>query len=156
MEEEIGLSAPEGPPKDAVVIASSAHNDGISLEPKWKQRLIFGCFFLVTSAWIIFTIILCFRSSDSSTTIFPTATTTVLILNILSTGSALLLRELVLGAFEILRWTLITRPQGVGVATFLAVSRATSAFGTLRLLFSNQHVGHRKWCAQRFGTCRKS
>ncbi len=100
------------------------------------------------------TICLSFMSSSAhSVTIFAKTETTIFLLNIDSTISVFLITELLSGACESLRWTLASGSSGIGMATFLVLGKATGSFGVLRLLFSNQNVGHRKWCGQRFLHC---
>lgn len=125
-------------------------NEGIVLDAKWKQLFTLNSLFVATSVWVILTTILAFiSSSEKFTAFFLGPSSTILVLNVMSTGSVFLLGELVTETFEILRWALSVRPQGIGLATFFAIGRATNILGTIRIMFSNQRVGHRKWCAQR-------
>lgn len=131
---------------------SVSHRDseGPVARPKWKQfmlpTLLFGAAIVVVSA----TIWVSFRSSAAHPmTLFNKPQNTILALSIGSTISVFLIGELLAGTYDILRWTLAARSSGIGLASFLALGRATGSYGVLRLLFSNQEVGHRKWCTQR-------
>ena len=124
---------------------------GTRLDPKWKQFLPITLLLSTTFLWLVATTWLSIVSSSSRPpTIFSRPEWTVLVLSLLSNGSLFLLGELTSGTCEILRWTIGLRSSGVGIATFLGLSRATSNFGVLSLLFSNQNVGHRRWCSQRY------
>jgi hypothetical protein len=71
-------------------------------------------------------------------------------LTILSNISVVGITELLNGALDSVRWTLAGSPYGVGLATFLALSKTTGLVGVFGLLISNQQVGHRKWCVLRY------
>lgn len=121
---------------------------------RWASLWWFTLTFIVTFTWV--TLLLCYAifSSFSSIplTLFQTPSQAVFALNLGSTVAIFLLCALANEASEILRWRLATQRGGIGIATFLALGRATTAVGVIRLLFSRQKVGHRKWCIQRFHT----
>jgi hypothetical protein len=126
-------------------------SQGIPLSPKWRQHLPQHLLFILTALWLILTICLSFLSSSPNPPlIFTRPEWTVLVLTFLSNGSVFLLGELTVVTNEMLRWTMCARPSGVGIATFLGLSRATSNIGVLSLFFSNQNIQHRKWCFQRY------
>jgi hypothetical protein len=124
---------------------------GIPLFPKWKHLLPNVLLLVIACAWLILTVWLSsVSSSDRPPTIFNRPEWTVLVLSVLSNGTVFLMRELTVGTFEQLRWVLISRPTGVGMATFLALSRATSFLGVTNLFLSRQQTNHRRWCSQRY------
>jgi hypothetical protein len=76
---------------------------------------------------------------------------TIFALQVATTFSVFFLGEVVLDAFDFFRWYRAAQvDRGLGAATFLALARATSLWGVLRLSFSKQKVGHHKWCLQRY------
>jgi hypothetical protein len=125
---------------------------GIPLEPRWRQLIYFTLLFLITALWVTATVVYTFMSSSSKRpyTIFVSPEHTILALNIGSQISVFLLSEVVAEASDRLRWTLAARPEGVGLATFFGLGRATSLMGVVMLVFSRQRVGHVKWCLQRY------
>lgn len=124
---------------------------GVVLDPKYRQYLLHCVLFLASLIWVAATICYAFLSSSQyPRAVFSKPENTVLVLNIASTVSVFLLGALVIAACDNLRWSLATAPPGVGFATFLGLSRATSLYGVLILLMSNQGVGHRRWCLQRY------
>ena len=75
---------------------------------------------------------------------------TVLVVNILSHLAAFLCWSLTTDTFEALRWAWACRPQGIPLATFLVLSRATPTTGVLQLLAT---AGlHQFWALQRYDT----
>jgi hypothetical protein len=74
--------------------------------------------------------------------------TTVFVINVLSQILGTVLALLFAAAFELLRWQLTTRDNGVQMSTFLAMSGATSLVGIWRLLFGKGM--HIIWCLQRY------
>lgn len=126
-------------------------NEGIRLQPKWRQYGTSGVVFIISCIWILSVISFAFMSSSSNPVIiFPKPQTTINIINFGTSVSVFLLGELWSGAFDSLRWTLASRNSGFSMASFLGLSRATSNFGVWKLLFHDFQVGHRKWCAQRY------
>jgi hypothetical protein len=124
---------------------------GIPLFPKWKNLLPNFLLLVIACAWLTMTVWLSsVSSSDRPPTVFSRPEWTVLVLSVLSNGTVFLMRELTVGTFDQLRWVLISRPTGVGMATFLGLSRATSFFGVTNLFFSHQQTNHRRWCSQRY------
>lgn len=107
---------------------------------------------VVTFIWIILLVSYAYFSSFSSIPFnnFQTPARAILAINVGSTVAVFLLAALVNEGSEILRWRLANRRNGIGIATFLALGRATSMLGVIRLLFSGQKIGHKKWCLQRF------
>lgn len=74
---------------------------------------------------------------------------TLLVVTIISQLLGLLINELFVAVFEALRWQLASRKGGVHVTTFLGLSKATSFFGALRLLYAGGAGDHIWWCIQR-------
>ena len=127
------------------------HSEGLILEPKWKQYRSQSILFCVTATIVIATIAVSFlTSSHQPITIFSMPENTIFAINIGSALSVFLLGELLIGACDNLRWFLAASPTGIGMATFLALGRSTDLAGVFNLMFSNQRVGHRKWCGQRY------
>jgi hypothetical protein len=121
----------------------SKDSPGIRLEPRWRRSLPMGLLLVATFLWLAVTTWLSLASSSSRPPrFFQKPERTVLVLSLLSNGALFLLGELTSGMCEMLRWTIALRSSGVGIATFLGLSRATSNFGVINLLFSNQNVGH--------------
>ena len=75
---------------------------------------------------------------------------TLLVVTIMSQLLSLLINELFISVFEALRWQLASRKSGVHVTTFLVLSKATSLFGVLRLLYAGGIADHVWWCMQRY------
>ena len=125
-------------------------HEGFAVEQKWKQYFNYSLVFVASVVCVTVTVTYAFLSSSSKLTIFSNPGVSIFVLSFLSIVSAFLLNECVTGACDVLRWNLAVRPSGVGIATFLSLGRATSPTGVLRLLFSKQRVGHRRWCIQRF------
>lgn len=75
---------------------------------------------------------------------------TLLVVTIISQLLGLLINELFVSVFEALRWQLASRKGGVHVTTFLGLSKATSLFGALRLLYAGGSADHSWWCIQRY------
>lgn len=131
-------------------IRPSSCPDGVVLAPKWRQYFTYLAMFIVTIMVVSATICMAFLSSPPHfVKIFTRPEHTIFILNLGSTISVFLISELLVCASNNLRWVLAANPSGVGIATFLALGRATGLLGVLNLLFSNQNVGHRRWCGQR-------
>jgi hypothetical protein len=128
---------------------------GTVLRSRGRQTLSLWLRLLATFAFVLATLLYTFFSSSSKhpITIFTHPEHTILILIIGSTISTALLGKLFLDSSELLRWSLASRPEGVGLATFLALSSTTGTSGVLGLAFSSQNgVGHQKWCAQRYSS----
>lgn len=126
---------------------------GTTLRSKGRQNRSLWLLLFVTFAFVLATLLYTILSSSPNhpITIFTHPEHTILILIIGSTISTALLGKLFLDCSELLRWSLASRPQGVGLATFLALGSTTGFTGVLHLAFSSQNgVGHRKWCAQRY------
>jgi hypothetical protein len=127
------------------------HSHRTNLVPKWRHLLPNTLLFLIACGWLSLTVWLTsVSSSDHPPNVFNRPEWTVFILTFLSNGTVFLMRELHVGTYELLRWTLISRPAGVGMATFLSLSRATSFTGAISLFFSDQQTNHRRWCSQRY------
>ena len=122
------------------------------LASRWRNLRWFGLIFVVTCTWVMLLLSYAYLSSFSSIpfAFFQIPARAVLAINLGSTVAIFLLAALVNEGFEILRWRLAMRRSGIGIATFLALGRATTVGGVIRLLFSGQKVGHQKWCIQRF------
>ena len=124
-----------------------------TVRSKGRQNRSLWLLFFVTFAFVVATLLYTYLSSSPKhpITIFTFPEHTILILIIGSTISTALLGKLFLDCSELLRWSLASRPEGVGLATFLALGSTTGATGALELAFSSQEgVGHRKWCALRY------
>ena len=133
-------------------------NQGIVLLPKWRQYLTFCLIYLLTSMVVSLTIAFAFLSSSAHPfDIFPSPQETILALNMASNVSVFLIGEVLTSACEILRWTLAAnRSTGVGMASLLALGRATGLVGVMSLIISNQGgTGHQKWCGQRYAFRRR-
>jgi hypothetical protein len=131
-------------------IRPRSYSDGVILAPKWRQYFTYIAMFVATIMIVSATICLAFLSSSGHfVRIFAEPENTIFILNLGSAISVFFIGELLTGASNNLRWVLAANPSGVGIATFLALGRATGLLGVLNLLFSNQNVGHRRWCGQR-------
>ena len=130
-----------------------ALDKGTTVRSKGRHNRSLWLLFFVTFAFVLATLLYTYLSSSPThpITIFTEPEHTILILTIGSTISTALLGKLFLDCSELLRWSLASRPEGVGLATFLALGSTTGSGGVLDLAFSGQDgVGHRKWCAQRY------
>ena len=123
---------------------------GYILQPRWKQYMGTYLLFLATFVCVVGTICYLFISSSSHPLVLSKPATTIFILNLATTVSVFLMSEMINQVFESLRWNLVARRTGAGIATFLSLGGGTSLLGVVRLMLSNQKVGHRKWCGQRY------
>jgi hypothetical protein len=64
---------------------------------------------------------------------------TLLLVSVLSQSFILLLEFLMSSVFNSLRWQLASRDSGVPVSTFLGLSRATSLWGVIMLMYRHTH-----------------
>jgi hypothetical protein len=123
---------------------------GVPLEPKWKTSIFTGLSFLSTASWLTLTIWVSFAvSSSPPLSIFSQPETAILLISLLQTGSAFLLRQLVNLSFQQLRWTLASNISGIGADTFLGLGSATGNLGVFYLLASLRSTQLRVWCSQR-------
>jgi hypothetical protein len=109
---------------------------------------------------LFFTIFFVYNSSIqhpfSTKMILAQPERSILVLNILSQITILLLGWLTCAALEAVRWARACSPTGTSTYTFLVLSSATSIFGVLRLLVSKEdrqefrRGGHRVWGCQRY------
>lgn len=120
-------------------------------DSKWKRYRMYLATLVVTAIVLVITIsIAVVSSSTHRATAFASPSRTIFALNIGSTISVFLVGELLTGGLENLRWTLAVGNVGIGMATFLALGRATGLQSVIRLMLSNQNVGHRWWCGERY------
>jgi hypothetical protein len=124
---------------------------GIVLHPKWQQYRTYFVLFLLAVVSLTGTMVVAYLSSSTQPiAAFSNPKTTVLALTIGSGVSVFLLGQLVSSGLERLRWTLAASPDGIDLATFVGLSRATGILGVLSLVFSNNQPGPPKWCIQRY------
>jgi hypothetical protein len=126
---------------------------GVRLASRWKNLRWFILKFAVTFTWVVLLVSYAYLSSFSSIPfkIFQTPARAILAINLGSTVATILLAALIDEGSEILRWRLATRHRkGIAIATFLALGRATTLLGVIRLLFSGENVGQKRWCILRF------
>jgi len=126
--------------------------NGTLLLPKWRQYLTFCLLYILTLLVVSATIAFAFLSSSLHPfNVFPSPQQTIVALNVASNASVFLIGEVLTSACEMLRWTLAANPAGLGMASFLALGRATGLLGVMSLVISKQGgVGHQKWCGQRY------
>src|SRR5262249_29906932 len=126
-------------------------DNGIVLCSKWRQYQYSFGLFVITTMSVVGTVVYAFMSTLSEPVpIFITPKTTILILTIGSGVSVFLLGQLVASAFDHLRWILAAGPNGIDLATFLSLGKATDLFGIVRLFYSNNKFDVRKWSLQRY------
>jgi hypothetical protein len=131
-------------------LLTSSLSEGFVIQPKYKQYFIDVLLLVITFFVVVGTIALAFQSSSfQPSSPFSTPEKTIRALNIGSIFSVLLTGELLTTTCDKLRWALAATDSGLGIASFLALSRATGLTGVLNLVFADQNVGHRKWCGQR-------
>ena len=106
------------------------------------------------AVWIAFTTIFAFNCSRSKpfaySLFLSKSEDSILVLNILSHGTLLLLGTLTLQAFETVRWALASSRNGIPAGSFLGLSRATGLFGVLRLFVSRNWGGFLRLDGQQF------
>jgi len=133
------------------------HN-GTKLQSMPRQLLWPWVTAFISALWMVFTTIFAFNCSlrrpFSQRLLPPRSEDSLLILNILSHGTLLLLGQLTSQAFETVRWALASSPNGVPAGSFLGLSRATGLFGVLSVMISGRggfmtFDGHRLWGIQR-------
>jgi hypothetical protein len=109
---------------------------------------------LASSLWIAFTTLFAFNCSlpaPFAAPLLPSrAEESLLILNILSHGTLLLLGALTSQAFEAVRWALASSRNGIPAGSFLGLSRATGLLGVISLLVSSKGRGLLKLDGQHF------
>lgn len=136
------------------LLQSTEHENGtgqgVPLEPKWKTSIFAGLSFLSTASWLALTIWASYAvSSSRSLSIFSRPETAIILISLLQSGSAFLLRQLVSLSFQQLRWTLASSASGIGADTFLALGSATGNLGVFDLLASVRSSQLLVWCSQR-------
>jgi len=132
----------------------------IQFESPWRQHKWQWAIILVTTVWILFTIIFaydCTRTEPLTRTFFnPTPSQTILVLNTMSHITVLALQTSTSGTLETVRWALASTVQGIPAFAFMILSRATGLSGVLNLLRRKQKLrdriigGHVFWGSQRF------
>jgi len=143
--------SPQSPASCAGGGPSIALLQGTELKPKWRKYLLDYILLVTAITWFTFTVWYAFEafSDNTSSKLFADPQRTILVLNILSHGAVFWFSQVVINSCENVRWLMASSPEGIGFGTFLGLSRATSNFGVLTLLSSNQRGGHRIWCIQR-------
>jgi hypothetical protein len=152
----IGTSLTRGHQRHRTV--TFQHN-GTKLQSTPRQLLWPWITALVSALWLAFATIFAFNCSLPKPffqRLLPTRSEdSLLILNIFSHGTILLLGQLTSQAFESIRWSLASSPKGVPAASFLGLSRATNLLGVVSVLISGRggfltFDGHRFWGIQRY------
>ena len=116
----------EGNPR-APVDREDQSQEGYVLVPTWRNNLPYFGLWFFTLIWLVLTTCWAFlTSSTQPLAFFAKPEMTIFFLNLGTASGTLLLRELVVGAFEQLRWSLASKPSGVAFAIFLGFGRATS------------------------------
>lgn len=128
--------------------------NGTELQSMARQSLWTWTQALLSSLWLTFTIIFalnCSVAKPFAVWLLPSRSEdTLLILNVCSQGTVLLLAALTSGAFETVRWTLASSKRGIPVLSFLGLSRATGLPGVLRLFVGGDRDGYLKIDGQQF------
>jgi len=133
---------------------------GTRLDSTFRQFSWTWILSLIATAWVIFTICFAYNctllSPFSTSLLFSKPENTLLMLNILSHGTIILLKDLMSSAFEAVRWAFASSKKGVSASNFIGLSRATNALGVLGLVFSKSgspcglgRDGYRLWGCQR-------
>jgi len=140
-------------PNNNVPLGTELHATTV-LQPKLKQHaaaLSFGVLAILllgSSLWFIYVEFI--REKPVPKHLQLSTGHTITVVNILSHLNVFLVALLLDSAYEALRWSLASRNQGVSIATFLSLSRATGFLGIADLL---RVTGwHRFLCFQRFIT----
>src|SRR5947207_11179490 len=143
---------PQGPQKDpeSNVESSLTSPPPIPLQSNYRQYLIAVCWGLASAICLAITIWLAFATSASVPfTPFKNPSRTVLVINVLSNTSVILLSGFMSELNEKLRWSLASQRSGIDFASFLGLSRATGNMGVVSLVFSSWKIRDKKWCVQR-------
>jgi hypothetical protein len=115
----------------------------------WTWVIAVACGF-----WLAFTVTFalnCSMSKPFVMSLLPSRSeTTLLILNVCSHGSLLLLTLVTSRAFESVRWALAASKRGIPFKSFLGLSRATSLFGVINLLLDGECNGFASIDGQKF------
>ena len=132
---------------------------GTRLDSTFRQFLWTWIVSLIAVAWVGFTICFAYNCTLVNpflpSLLFSNPKYTLLMLNILSHGTIILLKDLTSSAFEAVRWAFASSKKGVSASSFIGLSRATSALGILDLVFGRSGSyglgkdGHRLWGLQR-------
>ena len=138
---------------DSETVRSGAHPRLVTLEANYRQFLTAVGWGVASSICLIAAISFSFATSATPPyTPFRNPSRSVLVVNILSNLSVLLLAGFMMELNEKLRWFLASRSSGVNFVSFLGLSRATSDLGVLRMLFTKaMELMDRLWCLQREG-----
>lgn len=135
--------------RSTLIPAASNSVSAIPLESRWTRYSPTLLSLIVSLAWVSATIWLSFATGYAKP-IIPSPSTTIIVLNVFSTGSTFLLGQAVGQTFEHLRWTLASNRKGIGLATFLGLGSSSSSIGVLdSMLWKPSTAHHRSWCAQR-------
>jgi hypothetical protein len=134
--------------------------NGSKLKSMPRQLLTSWILALLSGLWMIFTIIFAFNCSlpkPFATWLLPSRSEdALLILNVCSHATVLLLTALTSGAFEAVRWAHAASKNGIPALTFLGLSRATGLLGVLSLFIGGDKRGFLKrdgeqfWGTQRY------
>ena len=106
---------------------------GTRLDSTLRQFLWTWILTLIATGWVTFTICFAYnctlQSPFSTALLFSRPENTLLVLNVLSHGTIILLKDLTSCAFEAVRWAFASSKEGVSASNFIGLSRATNALG---------------------------
>jgi len=135
-------------------------NSGVRLQSTLRQYAWTWLLSLFSLVWIVFTICFAYNCTlanpFAASLLFSRPENTLLMLNILSHGTLILLKDLTSSVFEPVRWAFASSSIGVSAFNFIALSRATNTTGVLALLFTRSgsngfgYNGYRLWGTQRY------
>lgn len=151
--------SPQQVPESSAERSTQSIPPGTRLQSTFRQFLWTWILSLIAAAWVIFTICFAYNCTllnpFSTSLLFSKPENTLLMLNILSHGTIILLKDLASSAFEAVRWAFASSKKGVSASNFIGMSRATNALGVLGLVFSRYGSyglgkdGYRLWGLQR-------
>jgi len=154
-----GSNAPEAPQGehksgslDATVreVRNAPLRGGIRLQKRFGQFTSVLGLFLVSFVCVMATTCFAFLSAASPPRFYiPNSAVLIVALQAATAFCVFLLGEIVTDMFELFRWHCAAGPNGVGMAKFFGLGRATNLWGVFRLMLSNQKAGHQQWCILR-------
>jgi hypothetical protein len=151
---------PTSPPEEVTEVdveyspVQDSGQRGIPIPGKWHQLLslrIF-CWTAIPGSAILFWYLYQSLVSEEPHLgpLLLSPSRTLLVVTILSQGTALLLTAYFASVFDRLRWRFVATGDGVSIVTFISLSSATSLIGIIKLLIYARPRRHLIWTCQRF------
>jgi len=149
MESPLGINV--GDSSSIRPAGSAAFPRLVSMEAKYRKFLTVIGLCVASTICVMAAISVSFATSAKRPyTPFPNPSTAVLVINVLTQLSVLILTAFVTELNERLRWSLASSSSGLNFGSFIALSRSTGDLGVLRMLIAKaMPLMDRVWCAHR-------